>query len=33
MGKNATLNPMNITQKLALPSGSESNRPVTLGYQ
>ena len=33
IGKNARLNPMNITQKLSFPSPSLSIRPVILGIQ
>ena len=33
IGKNVMLNPMNITQKLILPSRSLSMRPVILGIQ
>ena len=33
IGKNATLNPMNMVQKLILPSRSSSMRPVIFGSQ
>ena len=33
MGKNVRLNPMNIVQKLILPSRSDSIRPVIFGIQ
>jgi len=33
MGKNPTLNPANITQKLHLPKRSPSIRPVIFGSQ
>ena len=33
IGKNVTLNPMNIVQKLILPSRSLSIRPVIFGSQ
>ena len=33
MGKNATLNPTNMVQKLILPRRSSSIRPVIFGSQ